>query len=94
MDADRLDGVGPDYTTRFFVFMAIFWPLSLLLGIVDHWFIEDYDLRPVNVALAALVGWVGAIAFEAWRHRLAEREGPVAPPENPGWLAVRGRPSR
>ena len=93
MDADRTDRVQPDYGTMIGVFMVIFWPLSLLLGIADHWFIADYDLRLVNLAVATFAAWVGVRVFEARRRRSAEREDSVVKAQDPGWLAVRG-PSR
>ena len=94
MDADRTDGVKPDYDTMIGVFMVIFWPLSLLLGIADHWFIVGYDLRLVNLAVATFAAAVGVRVFEARRRRSAEREVSVVEAENPGWLAYRGQSGR
>ena len=94
MDADRTDRVKPDYGTMIAVFVAIFWPLSLLMGIADHWFIPDYDLRLVNLAVAAFAAWVGVKVFEARRRRSAEREDSMAEAPNPGWLAYRGQSGR
>ena len=91
MDADRTDRVQPDYGTMIGVFMVIFWPLSLLLGIADHWFIPDYDLRLVNLAVATFAAWVGVRVFEARRRRSAEREDSVVEAQNPGWLAYRAQ---
>jgi hypothetical protein len=80
---------GPSLEVKFFVFMVVFWPLSLLLGVVDHWLVPEYDLRLVNLALGALGGGVGVLAFAYWRRRSAEAGGPEPPPENAGWAAVR-----
>jgi hypothetical protein len=85
---------GPSLEVRCFVFMAVFWPVSLLLGVVDHWFVPGYDLRLVNLALGALGGWVGVLAFAYWRRRSADEGGPEPPPENAGWAAVRSRSRR
>ena len=52
---------------RFFVFMLVFWPLSFLLGVVDHWLIPDHDLRLLNIVLGGLGGWVGVRYFDARR---------------------------
>jgi hypothetical protein len=99
MDADRTDRVNPDYGTMIGVFMVIFWPLSLLLGIVDHWFIADFDLRLPNLAVATFAGCVGVTVYEARRRRSAERENAereksVVEAENQGWLAYRGQSGR
>jgi hypothetical protein len=100
MDADRTDRVKPDYGTMIGVFMVIFWPLSLLLGIADTWFIAaDYDLRLVNLAVATFAASVGVMVFEVRRRRSAEREraereNSLVEAENPGWLAYRGQSSR
>ena len=91
MDADRTERVKPDYGTMICVFVVIFWPLSLLLGIADHWFIADYDLRPVNLAVAIFAACVGVMVFEARRRRSAEREDSVVKAQDTGWLAVRGQ---
>jgi hypothetical protein len=94
MDADWTGRVKPDYGTMIGVFMVIFWPLSLLLGIADHWFMADYDMRLVNLAVATFAGSVGAVVFEVRRRRSAERENSVVEAENPGWLAYRGQTGR
>jgi hypothetical protein len=91
MDADRTDRVQPDYGTMISVFVVIFWPLSLLLGIADLWFAADYDLRVVNLAVATFAAAVGVMVFEARRRRSAEREDSVVEAQNPGWLAYRGQ---
>jgi hypothetical protein len=65
MGADPSGTHEPPNLTRFFVFMLVFWPLSLLLGVVDHWLIPDYDLRLLNLVLGGLGGWVGVRTFEA-----------------------------
>ena len=92
MDADRTDRVKPDYGTMIAIFVVIFWPLSLLLGIADHWFIADYDLRLVNLAVATLAGCAGVMVFEARRRRSAERENSVVEDQDTTeWLAVHGQ---
>ena len=91
MDADRTERVKPDYGTMICVFVMIFWPLSLLLGIADHWFIADYDLRLVNLAVASFAAGVGVMVFEARRRRSAEREDSVVKAQDTEWLAVYGQ---
>ena len=91
MDADRTDQVKPDYGTMMGIFVVIFWPLSLLLGIADHWFIADYDLRLVNLAVATFAACAGVIFFEARRRRSAEREDSVVKDQDTEWLAVHGQ---
>ena len=70
MDADRTERVKPDYGTMICVFVVIFWPLSLLLGIADHWFIYDYDLRLMNHTVA-YPGVVEALGVALHRGPLA-----------------------
>ena len=50
-------------------FMLAFFPLALVLGVVDHFFLPEYDLRLPSLALAGAAGWVSV-----WlRRRRAER---------------------
>jgi hypothetical protein len=91
MDADRTDRAKPDYGTMIGIFVVIFWLLSVVLGIADIWFIGEYDLRLVNLAVATFAACVGVIVFEARRRRSAEREDSVVEAQNTGWLAYRGQ---
>jgi hypothetical protein len=52
---------------RLCIFMLVFWPLSLVLGVIDHWFVPDRDLRLLNLAMGALAGWYAVRRFEAKR---------------------------
>jgi hypothetical protein len=55
-------------------FMLVFFPLVLILGIVDHFFLSDYDLQLPTLALAAAAG-----ALNVWlRRRRAERMAETA----------------
>src|SRR4051794_2961504 len=35
----------PDEAMPFYVFMAVFWPISIVLGLIDFYLIKDHDLR-------------------------------------------------
>lgn len=39
-------------------FMLVFFPLLLVVGIVDHFFLPEYDLRLPSLALAGIAGSV------------------------------------
>lgn len=92
MTSEPNEAVDPAYGVKFLIFVALFWPVSMVVGLIDHWVILDYDLRLATLALSALVGWVGTRVFEARRRREAEAEAPEPLDENPGWAAVRSRP--
>jgi hypothetical protein len=57
-----------DFESYFYVFMLAFWPVALLFGIVDHWFITGYDFRVLDVLLGMIAGWI-AIKFYDTRER-------------------------
>jgi len=56
----------PDGSVYFYIFMVVFWPVSILLGLIDFYFVPEHDLRFYNL-LAGLIA--GGIAVEAYRHR-------------------------
>jgi hypothetical protein len=41
------------------VFMLVFWPILLVLGVIDHFFMPDHDLRLFALLFAAAVGGLG-----------------------------------
>jgi hypothetical protein len=43
------------------VFMLVFWPILLLLGVVDHFFMPDHDLRLFALVFAAAIGGLGVL---------------------------------
>lgn len=57
-------GAGADNLVYFGVFMMVFWPVTLLFGIVDHFFIPDSDLRLIGVLLGLLAGGLGLKAHK------------------------------
>jgi hypothetical protein len=59
----------PDYGLYFMVFMVVFWPVSLVLGVIDFYLIPTYDLRLVNLLLGAVIAWAGVVLY-----RKRERE--------------------
>jgi hypothetical protein len=61
-----------DYGLWFMIFMLVFWPVSLVLGLIDFYVITAYDLRLVNLVLAGLAGWLGV----AWYRRREEAGTP------------------
>jgi hypothetical protein len=57
-------------------FMLAFWPLLLTLGIVDHFFLPEYDLRLPTLVLAGAAG----LASARQQRRNAERLGVIDDP--------------
>jgi hypothetical protein len=43
------------------VFMLVFWPILLVLGIADHFFMPDHDLRLFAIVFAAAIGGLGVL---------------------------------
>jgi hypothetical protein len=43
------------------VFMLVFWPILLILGVVDHFFMPDHDLRLFAFVFAAAIGGLGVL---------------------------------
>jgi hypothetical protein len=65
MSTDRAGEGGENHNLlRFFVFIVVFWPASLVLGVLDHWYFPEYDLRLINFGLGLLVGWLGVRYFD------------------------------
>jgi len=61
-----------DELVPFYVFMLAFWPVSIILGLIDYYVVRDYDLR-LYVLMAGLVA--GAIAVKAyWAKQQREEE--------------------
>jgi hypothetical protein len=60
-----------DDSVPFYVFMLAFWPVSIILGLIDFYVVKDYDLR-LYVLLAGLVA--GGIAVMAYRAKLQREE--------------------
>ena len=56
-----------DYGLYFMIFMIVFWPVSLVLGLIDFWLIKSYDLRLVNLVLGGLAGWLGIVLYRRWQ---------------------------
>lgn len=55
-------------------FMMAFWPLLVVLGIIDHFFLPDYDLRLFTLVLSAAVGWGSVRMHQRRVERLALSE--------------------
>ncbi len=49
-----------DHEGAFIAFMLAFWPLLLIIGLIDHIVLPEYDLRLFALVLAGAVGWVCA----------------------------------
>lgn len=62
----------PDTAMHFYVFMMVFWPVSLLLGLIDYYYIRDYDLRLVNLVLGAAAAWIGMKVYQARERKQLE----------------------
>jgi hypothetical protein len=58
-----------DREGAFIAFMLAFWPLLAVLGLIDHFFLPEYDLRLFTLALAGAAGW-GCVRVQ---QRRAER---------------------
>jgi hypothetical protein len=53
----RTDQPKPDHEGAFIAFMLAFWPLLLILGLVNHFGLPESDLRLFTLALAGAAGW-------------------------------------
>lgn len=62
----------PDYGLYFMIFMIVFWPVSLVLGLIDFYLITSYDLRLVNLVLGGLIGWLGIVMYRRWEAKRRE----------------------
>jgi|GEM_PF-5680527 len=72
-DFDPLDDEPKiDSTMQFYVFMLVFWPSALILGLIDFVFIPEYDLRPLTLLLALLSGWIGVLVYRSRERRKGE----------------------
>jgi hypothetical protein len=67
MSTDHAEGGEYEGLQRFFIFMLVFWPVALILGVIDVWFITDHDLRLASLAVAAVAGWWGIRYVESKR---------------------------
>src|SRR4051794_21149739 len=65
----------PDEAMPFYVFMVVFWPVSIVLGLIDFYLIKDHDLRLYNLLAGAIAGW---IAVEVYRARQLREEDQAA----------------
>ena len=65
-----------DYGLDFMIFMIVFWPVSLVLGLIDFYLIESYDLRLVNLVLGGLIGWLGVVQYRKWQEKQQSQAAP------------------
>lgn len=71
----RVDaGAETDYGLYFMIFMIVFWPVSLVLALIDFYFVPSYDLRLVNLVLGGLAGWLGVVIYR----KRAENQDEIA----------------
>ncbi len=61
-----------DPTMQLYVFMLVFWPSLLILGLIDFIFIPNYDLRPLTFLMGLLCGWIGLSVYKSRERRKAE----------------------
>src|SRR5262245_16980766 len=94
MTANKTNQSEPDLGTKFSVFFAAFWPMTLLLGVADHWLIPGYDLRAVSIAAGALAGWVAVMAYGARQRKAAGQGDQETGSEDAEWVAVGQRLGR
>jgi hypothetical protein len=56
------DGPPPDYTTYFYVFMLVFWPVALALGLLAFYCLPEYELR-LPTLFVSLVAGAAAVKY-------------------------------
>lgn len=54
-----------DRTMQFYVFMMVFWPTAIVLGLIDFSFVTSYDLRLPMLLLSLLAGWAGIKVYKS-----------------------------
>src|SRR4051812_45812605 len=64
----------PNYGMYVLVFMFVFWPVSMVLGLIDSFVIHDKDLRLINLALGLAAGGLAVLVYRA-RERQHQEEG-------------------
>ncbi len=64
----------PNYGMYLLVFMFVFWSVSLVLGLIDSFVIQDKDLRLINLALGLAAGGLAVLVYRA-RGRQHQEEG-------------------
>jgi hypothetical protein len=62
----------PDTAVQFYVFMLLFWPTAILLGVLAYALIPQYDLRLPTLAIALIAGWIGVSVYRARERRKGE----------------------
>jgi hypothetical protein len=60
-----------DIGEAFIAFMVAFWPLLLVLGLIDHFFLSEHDLRLASLGLAGAAGWINLWLQRRKAERLA-----------------------
>ncbi len=55
----------PDTMMHYYVFMMVFWPVSILLGLIDYYSIRDHDLRVLTLLLGVVAGWIAMKMYQA-----------------------------
>jgi hypothetical protein len=54
--------------------MFVFWPLSMVLGLIDSFVIHDKDLRLINLAIGLAVAGIAVLIYRS-RERQQQQEG-------------------
>jgi hypothetical protein len=55
----------PDYFMYFSVFLLAFWPVTLVLGVADYFFLLSYDMGLFDLPMGLLVGWITPSVYRA-----------------------------
>jgi hypothetical protein len=53
----------PDRAMHFYTFMLAFWPVSIILGLIDFYLIHDYDLRIPTLLAGLGAGWLAMTIY-------------------------------
>lgn len=54
----------PDTAMYFYVFMIVFWPVSIVLGLIGFYYVKEYDLRLVTLLLGLGAGWLAVRMYK------------------------------
>lgn len=67
-------------------FILAFWPVSLLVALLEYLFYDGYGAVPINLAIASMAGWIAVKKHEADLRRTEQAPwdgGPPGPSSRP-----------
>jgi TRAP-type uncharacterized transport system fused permease subunit len=65
-----------DIEETIIAFMLAFWPAVLVLGVIDHFFLTEYNLQLASLALAGAAGWANVKLQRRKAERVELIDGP------------------